>query len=152
MSYASELQQDYAERRKRLFNPGVKPPEPSIVRRPYNPTIWHKRKRDVLVIASETAEASAPMFDVIDLPPAAWKVIVMEVCEKHRITYRQIIGDCRSRHIVAARHEAFYRLSTEATLSLTAIGHRMGGKDHTTVIHGIAKHRERMAAAAEVAA
>lgn len=152
MSYTSELQQDYAERRARLFNPGVKPPQPSIVRRPYNPTIWHDRKRDVIMVASKVREAQSPLFGVIVLPSAAWKAIVNEVCAKHGVTFAELVAHRRTRNIVAARHEACYRLSTETTLSLCQIGLRLGGKDHTTVIHAINKHRERLVAAAEVAA
>lgn len=82
----------------------------------------------------------------LDPFPAHWKVIVREVCAKHGLTVPQIIGTCRSRDIVAARHEAFWRLSRETKMSSTRIGYRMGGKDHTTVLHGIKMHKQRMAA------
>lgn len=143
MSYTSELQQDYAERRKRLFNPPIKPPQHNN-RRPYNPTIWHERKRDVIVVASEPVKP--PKFAPIIFPAAPWRDIVKEVCVKHGMTFAEIRGHCRARDIVAARHEVCYRLATETPLSLPAIGRRLGGKDHTTVLHGIRKHRERMAA------
>lgn len=73
-----------------------------------------------------------------------WKIIVREVCEKHSVSIAEIIGNRRARHLVIARHEAFHRLSTETTMSLPQIGYRMGGKDHTTVLHGIRAHKKRM--------
>jgi hypothetical protein len=78
------------------------------------------------------------------LSAPAWKLIVQEVCAKHGLTLPVILGARRSKQIVLARHEAFYRLSTETTMSLPQIGYRMGGKDHSTVIHGIRQHEARM--------
>lgn len=78
------------------------------------------------------------------LAPSGWKDIVREVCAAHGFTLSEILGGRRSRPLCRARHEAFYRLSRETTMSLPQIGYRMGGKDHTTVINGIKKHKARM--------
>lgn len=72
-----------------------------------------------------------------------WKTIIFELCEKHGVTIAEIVGSKRTRHIVVARHEAFHRLSTETTMSLSQIAYRMGGRDHTTVIWGIKAHKNR---------
>lgn len=80
------------------------------------------------------------------LPPVPlWRRIVREVCQQRHVTFPQIIGDSRTRHIVAARHEACYRLSHETTMSYSEIGRRLGGRDHTTIIHGTQMHEKRMA-------
>jgi len=85
---------------------------------------------------------------VIEVPaPLRWKAIVKEVCEKHGITMGQMVCRQRSRPLVAARFEAYYRLSNETLLSLPQIGKLMGGKDHTSVMHGIRVHRLRLAEA-----
>lgn len=76
--------------------------------------------------------------------------IINEVCAKHRVSREEIMGRRREKMLVIARHEAFYRLSTETTMSLPHIGMRMGGKDHSTAINGIKKHKKRMAEAAMV--
>lgn len=77
--------------------------------------------------------------------PLRWKAIVKEVCEKHGITFGQVLGRQRSQPIVKARFEAYFRLSEETGLSLPQIGRFLGGKDHTSVLHGIRKHKQRCA-------
>jgi hypothetical protein len=73
-----------------------------------------------------------------------WQQIIATVCAKHFVSRAELLGRQRSRRIVAARHEAMYRMSTETTLSLPAIGRRLGGKDHTTVFYGVKMHRQRV--------
>lgn len=73
-----------------------------------------------------------------------WRAIVMEVCLKHAVSMMEITSDQRKQQIVHARHEAFWRCSKETRLSLANIGGKMGGFDHTTVIHGIRKHALRI--------
>lgn len=66
--------------------------------------------------------------------------IIQEVGEKHGVTKGEIIGDRRSRYIVAARHEAMARVyKARPDLSLPMIGRLFGGRDHTTVIHAARK-------------
>ncbi len=73
------------------------------------------------------------------------KQIVIEVAEKHGITPEHIMGRSHRPYIVLARHEVMYRARRETQLSLPDIGRRLGGRDHTTVIHGIRQHVRRMA-------
>lgn len=79
----------------------------------------------------------------VDDGPFKWRHIVDEVCAKHNMSFEQLCGDSRKAPIIAARHEAFYRLSVELGMSLPKIGRRLGGKDHSTVLHGIRKHKLR---------
>jgi len=69
-----------------------------------------------------------------------WREIVREVCEVHRISKNDMLSKRRSKHIVKAKHEAFYRLRQETTLSLPTIGRLMGGYDHSSVLYGCRKH------------
>jgi hypothetical protein len=91
----------------------------------------------------EPIEETRPPAMTIVTP--AWKIIIQEVCAKHGLRLPEVLGGRRSKPIVIARHEAFYRLSTETTMTLPQIGYRMGGKDHSTVIHGIRAYKARMA-------
>ena len=107
--------------------------------------------REVVVEAVEEAEPEPVPEPVIFLvrgnypvAPSGWKDIVREVCANHGFTLQQILGAQRQRRLCSARHEAFYRLSTETTMSLPEIGDAFGGRDHTTVLHGIRKHKARM--------
>ena len=45
----------------------------------------------------------------------------------------------RARPIAEARHVAMYLLREDAQLALKEIGHLLGGRDHSTVIHGLRK-------------
>jgi chromosomal replication initiator protein len=69
--------------------------------------------------------------------------ILTEVAAKHRLRPRDILGKCRVRPIVVARQEVMFRCRSEAMKSYPQIG-RFLSKDHTTVIHGFRKHRERV--------
>lgn len=89
----------------------------------------------------EPAQNPTPSENIPD--PMRWKAIIDEVCTKHRVAKEAVFGQQRSRELVSARFEAYYRLSTETRLSLPQIGDRMGGKDHTSVIHGIRAYRRR---------
>ena len=90
----------------------------------------------------------APVIARETIPkPLSWKAILFEVCNKHGLTVHELVGPQRSYPIVAARHEAMWRMTKETQMSLPQIGRRLGGRDHTTVIHGVRKHVERMAEA-----
>lgn len=74
-----------------------------------------------------------------------WRQIVEEVQLKYGITPLEMKSRYRDRRLVMARHEAFYRMRHETTLSLPQIAQRMGGFDHTSVLHGIKRHAARLA-------
>jgi len=98
-----------------------------------------QRVRDILTIAQQHR---TEMFET-----GHWMEIIDQICAKHGLTKGELLSARRSRDLVVARHEAFYRMSKETAMSLPAIGRRMGGKDHTTVLWGIRRHKERMEAA-----
>ncbi|WP_169194954.1 helix-turn-helix domain-containing protein [Devosia sp. MC1541] len=72
--------------------------------------------------------------------------IIEAVALAHGFTVAEMLSAQQSQPVVRARQEAMYRLSTETSLSRAGIGRRLGGKDHTTVIHGIKQHKKRMEA------
>lgn len=73
----------------------------------------------------------------------SWRLIAADVCRKHGCSLAQILSPQRAHWLVVVRHELFFRLSTETTMSLPQIGRAIGGRDHTTVLHGIRMHRKR---------
>lgn len=73
-----------------------------------------------------------------------WRDIVEEVAIKHEVTFNDIISQRRNVKIVAARHEAMYRLREETPASYPRIGKWLGDRDHTTVLHGVEMHIKRM--------
>lgn len=91
--------------------------------------------QDILVIAQEERG---------DTPdPLLWQDIINEVCAKHQVTKLELMSLRRAVPIVLARHEAMWRMSNETSMSLPAIGRRMGGRDHTTVLYAIRAHEAR---------
>lgn len=74
-----------------------------------------------------------------------WRIIVDQVAAKHNLTANDVRSARRAHEVVVARHECFYRLKNETTMSLPQIGRLMGNKDHTTVLHGIHRHEARIA-------
>ena len=52
---------------------------------------------------------------------------------------QQLKGDRRSAHIVLPRQILMYLLRFEMKLPLEEIGRLLGGRDHTTVMHGSEK-------------
>lgn len=80
-------------------------------------------------------------------PQPYWRAIAEEVCQKHGVSFESIASRTRIKKFVAARYEAFWRIRNEITvagfpMSYPEIGRRFGGRDHTTVIHGVRKHQK----------
>ncbi len=55
------------------------------------------------------------------------------------VTTTDLAGPRRSQDIAFARHVAMHLMRIEAKLTLAEIGQRLGGRDHSTVIHGCEK-------------
>jgi chromosomal replication initiation ATPase DnaA len=71
-----------------------------------------------------------------------WMEILKAVAEKHKIRVTELISGRRSQYIVRARWEAIWRMRNETSMSLPQIGHRVGGRDHTTVLYALRKYQE----------
>lgn len=65
--------------------------------------------------------------------------VLKAVCATFDISEKEILGRQRKREIVRPRHVAMYLLREETESSLVEIGRTLGGRDHTTVLHGIEK-------------
>ena len=61
------------------------------------------------------------------------------VSEHFHITMDQIISKSRSSEIVRPRQIAMYLCKNMTGASLEVIGSLLGGRDHSTIIHGIRK-------------
>ena len=71
--------------------------------------------------------------------------IQRKVAEHYNIRLADMIGPKRLRNIARPRQVAMY-LSKQLTLrSLPEIGRRFGGRDHTTIMHGVKRIEELMA-------
>lgn len=136
-SYEQSLKQRYADIRVRLGGP--KPKELRLSR----PAVRVQQVRQQWPVP---AVAPPPPVAVEKLPEfhTAADRIIAEVADKHGLTVSEVKATRRKAKIVDARYECFYRLSKETEMSLPMLGRKMGGYDHTTVLHGIRTHERRM--------
>jgi chromosomal replication initiator protein len=64
------------------------------------------------------------------------ELIIREVNRYFRIPIEELLGKKRNKEIVLPRQITMYLLRTEANISYPEIGRIMGGKDHSTIMHG----------------
>lgn len=72
-------------------------------------------------------------------------MICAEVARKHDLRMSDIKGPRRRAAFVGARQEVMYRCYHEMQTTLPQIGRFLGNRDHTTILHGIRRHAERLA-------
>ena len=65
--------------------------------------------------------------------------IIKHVCNFYHIKPTMLKGPKRDASLVRARQIAMYLLKKELGLTLVEIGNLLGGRDHTTIIHGVEK-------------
>lgn len=63
----------------------------------------------------------------------------------YHVTQADLCGKTREHSIVWARQVAMYLLREETPISLPRIGQHLGGRDHTTVMHGCARVGQTLA-------
>jgi chromosomal replication initiation ATPase DnaA len=71
------------------------------------------------------------------------KEILQIVAENCGVSVDDIISETRKKEVVDARHIYFASVKLKYRVSLKSIGETVGNRDHTTVIHGIRKFKER---------
>jgi len=95
---------------------------------PYDPYAWHS-----LVTFDPPAEVIGPRARLADF------------CRRHpTVSPVDIIGCSRLRFISVLRQAFMAELYDSGRYSLPAIGRFLGGRDHTTILHGVRAHRARM--------
>jgi chromosomal replication initiator protein len=65
-----------------------------------------------------------------------FETIIKECCEYLNINEIWMVSKSRKREYVRCRHYIMWFGKFHTTMSLKAMGLRLGGRDHTTVIHG----------------
>ncbi|MEL7203023.1 MAG: chromosomal replication initiator protein DnaA [Pseudomonadota bacterium] len=77
--------------------------------------------------------------------------IQRKVSEHYNIRLSELIGPKRVRTFARPRQVAMYLSKQMTTRSLPEIGRRFGGRDHTTVMHGVRKIEELMQQDSQIA-
>ncbi|GAB4390013.1 chromosomal replication initiator protein DnaA [Albidovulum sp.] len=77
--------------------------------------------------------------------------IQRQVADHYNIRLADLIGPKRVRTIARPRQIAMYLAKRLTTRSLPEIGRRFGGRDHTTIMHGVRKIEELLATDSQLA-
>ena len=152
MSLTMDLHQAHIARTRRIAEAAERcAPKPNTTR-PYEPS-W-SRSAPVLETEPETVAEWAERQKQIPLPPMKepWFHIVAEiepkvsieriqriVAERFGFHRRDLLSERRSADVVLPRQVAMYLAKKMTLRSLPKIGRHFGGRDHTTVMHGIRK-------------
>lgn len=109
-------------------------------------SVREQRRRQLL----ERVERARLMGSAEDYPrPRIIPVrdLLAQFCFDHDVTFAELCGRRRQRHIVALRDEAI-RIVADARpdISLPQLGRIFGGRDHTTIIHSLRKTKREGAA------
>ncbi|MBI2315447.1 chromosomal replication initiator protein DnaA [Candidatus Daviesbacteria bacterium] len=78
------------------------------------------------------------------------KQVLSTVCSFFNIALKDLTGPRRQKELVLPRHIAMYILSEELKLTVEKIGQALGGRDHTTVMHGRDKMKKLITTDREV--
>ncbi len=93
-----------------------------------------------------TIEMAKDQLETIINPDAHKEItpeLIIEIVAEHfQITPEQLNSKSRSSNIVKPRQIAMYLCKNMTGTSLASIGEMLGGRDHSTVIHGIEKIEE----------
>lgn len=103
--------------------------------------------------------AQAPPLPSRSPPPERVVAILREVARDHGVKISDIIGERRRYPEAHARHDAMWRLKKmdwaggwRGHPSTAQIGAWLGGRDHSTVTHGVQAHERRRHARNDAAA
>lgn len=70
--------------------------------------------------------------------------ITKAAAEFFNVPEEELLKKGRKKEIVLARQVAMYLMRTELDISLSGVGKHFGGRDHTTVLHGIERVKKDM--------
>ena len=71
------------------------------------------------------------------------QTIIRETAAKHNISTEYLIGHTRRRGVAWARFEIMWRARHEVGASYELIGAVLGGRNHSTVMYGVARYENR---------
>jgi len=90
------------------------------------------------------SQANASVIDPSGPTSVSDRLVIDTVAEYFHLRDDDLKGRKRDRKTATARQVAMYLLREDARLGPSAIGRILGGKDHTTVIHGCARIASRL--------
>lgn len=136
---AQELTRHYADIRKRLMAPPALRVAPRV-----SPVPAINARHDPFRVRARFAEFTASAFLVQKI---GWdrfagttvRNIMLACCEFYQVSKEDMLSPRRNKQVVYARQVAMYLCRKLTMRSMPEIGMKLGGRDHTTVMHGVAK-------------
>src|SRR6266576_385828 len=111
-----------------------------------NRVIAYATLHDAALSVSLAAQALEHIYSESKVTSTLTPVEVLEgVCRYYNVDIERIRGKQRDREIVWPRQIAMYLMRQETSASLLQIGMELGGRDHTTVMHGWEKIQGQIA-------
>jgi chromosomal replication initiator protein len=103
-----------------------------------NRVIAYATLHDAPLSVSLAAQALENIYNSKRLPSATLSVteVLEGVCRYYNVQIERIRGKQRDRESVWPRQVAMYLMREETSASLLQIGAELGGRDHTTIMHG----------------
>ena len=97
--------------------------------------LWDLIKERDEIISDLRAKPPEPL----DIAYVTIHNIILLVCKFEGLTCEELQSSRRNVKLVRARHIGFYLCRKYSQCSYPQIGRRFGGRDHTTVLHGVEK-------------
>ena len=94
----------------------------------YKKAIYDQKKREEVVLYTDN-----PIWK-------EYQSNLNNACDILNISFGDLCTKSRKRELVMVRHCIMYYLRERTKHSLITIGHLFGGRDHSTVLHGIETH------------
>lgn len=111
-----------------------------------NRVIAYATLHDAALSVSLAAEALEHIYNESKSPSTLTTIEVLEgICRYYNVEIERIRGKQREREIVWPRQVAMYLMRQETNASLQQIGTELGGRDHTTIMHGWEKIQAEIA-------
>jgi len=99
-----------------------------LMARNAQPTIEEVKISLRTVVSQQKAARKSPASLLVEL-----------ICNQYDISKEDLIGQCRQKEMVRPRQVLMYLLKHEAGMTYPTIGKEIGGRDHTTIMHGVEK-------------
>jgi len=111
-----------------------------------NRVIAYATLHDAALSVTLASQALEHIYSESRIPSNLTPTEVLEgVCRYYNVDIERIRGKKRDREIVWPRQIAMYLMRQETSASLLQIGMELGGRDHTTVMHGWEKIQGQVA-------
>jgi chromosomal replication initiator protein len=111
-----------------------------------NRVIAYATLHDAALSVNLAAQALEHIYSESRIPSNLTPTEVLEgVCRYYNVDIERMRGKQRDREIVWPRQIAMYLMRQETSASLLQIGMELGGRDHTTVMHGWEKIQKQVA-------